>query len=459
MSDGPRSRLETLGRRRLLGLLGAAGAVGLTWDVVRGAANVDVSGPESRPETTDEAVAEYATGATQFGLDLLDTLVDEDPDRNVMVSPLGLSGALAMAWAGTRGETERRMAETLHYPFEGDRLHPAVGALQYDLSTRGQGVTHREFPEVWETNRFELGLSNALWGQSGSPFADPFLDTLSENYGSDLRAVDFDGAPDAARRRINRWGRTASNGRVEELVPPNAIDRTILFVLTNAVFLAADWQQPFDPEDTDPGAFRRADGTRVQVPMMTQEGEFSLLWERGEEAPGGVGYKAVELPYVGGDVSMVLAVPWGEGDPTLTDLEAVVDAEWLESRFAELDERESHDVRVTMPRFTFGNDLELSEQLEAMGMTTAFDAGRADFGDLTDPPEAAADLRLAWVYHDTHVSVDEEGTVAVAVSAIGGQMVSAPPSIRLNRPFLFCIRDRETDGVLFLGRVVDPSGE
>jgi serpin B len=453
MSDRPPLRMN---RRRLVGLAGLGLASALTWDVVRAGGTADVTGPENRPTVDDQEVAAYVRGCTAFGLDLLAELVASDPDRNLMLSPLGLSGALAMTWAGARGETERRMRETLHYPHGKDRLHAAVGALQYDLDRRGRSVQHREFPRVWNVNRFELGLANALWGQAGYPFSESFLDTLADTYGSDLRSVDFDTEPVAARRRINRWARQASGGHVEELVPPRAIDRFTVFVLANAVYLRADWQQPFDPDDTEPGTFTRADGSTVRVPMMHQEGEFSLLWVPEKRAADGVGYRAAELPYVGGDVSMVLVVPWPER--SLADLEDVVDAAWLEALFADLDEREPGEAMVTMPRFTFGNDLELTAQLKALGMTSAFDT-QANFGGMTDPPSAAAGLYLDWVFHDTHVAVDEEGTIAVAVSAIGGEQVSAPPSIWLDRPFLFCIRDRETDAVLFLGRVVDPSRE
>lgn len=100
-----------------------------------------------------------------------------------------------------------------------------------------------------------------------------------------------------------------------------------MFVLTNAVYPRADWQQPFDPGDTNPGEFTRPDGSTDEVPMMHQEGEFPLLRRRDEEAEGGVGYRAIEHPYVGGNVSMVLVVP--SCDRSLADLVGVVDGAWL----------------------------------------------------------------------------------------------------------------------------------
>ena len=443
-----------LDRRRLIGLAGLGAMGGLTWDVFRDVGAVAVTAPAERPDASDEELAAYVQGCTEFGLDLLSELKDADAHGNVLLSPLGLSAALAMTWAGARGETQRRMRETLHFPHGQDRLHKAVGALQYDLAQH-ERIQHREVPEIWNDNRFELGLTNALWGQQDYPFAPSFLETLGTNYGTELRSVDFDTEREAARQRINRWAKQASNGHVSELVPPGTLNQYTVFVLTTAVTLRADWQQPFDPDETEPREFTRPDDSTVEVPMMHQEGEFPLLRVRDDDADQGVGYRAVELPYVGGDVSMVLVVPSREH--SLADLEAVVDAAWLAARFADLDEQEAHEAMVTMPRFTFGNDLELADQLEALGMTTAFDGGQADFSGMTDPPQAADGLHLAWVFHDTHVAVDEEGTVAVAVTGIGGELVSAPPSITLDRPFLFCIRDRTTDAVLFLGRVVDPS--
>lgn len=174
-----------------------------------------------------------------------------------------------------------------------------------------------------------------------------------------------------------------------------------------------------------------------------------------EEAEGGVGYRAVELPYVGGNVSMVLVVP--SRDRSLADLVGVVDAAWLGSRFAEFDRRGPDRAQVEMPRFTFGNDFVLDDRLKALGMTTAFDPDRTNFRGMTDPPSAARGLHLDRVFHDTQVAVDEEGTVAVAVSASIGEQISSPPSITLDRPFLFCIRDSETIAVLFLGRFLDPN--
>lgn len=156
--DLDRRRVPRTGRARRRG--------GLGWDVVRAGGDVDVTGPRSRPGASDEELAAYVRGCTQFGIDLLSELTGGEGNQNLLLSPLGLSTALAMTWAGARGETERRMRETLHFPYGQNRLHPTVGALQYDLNQLGTGIQHREVPEVWNVNRFRLGLANVLWGQA-----------------------------------------------------------------------------------------------------------------------------------------------------------------------------------------------------------------------------------------------------------------------------------------------------
>lgn len=435
-----------LQRRTLLGLTGAGLAGGLTWNVTRASVTSNVSGPESRPDATDEDIAAYTRGNAAFGLDLLGEVADRGEPSNLLLSPLSVSGALAMTWAGARGDTEAEMRETLRFPHDQATLHPTVGALQYDLNERAESVPRFEVPQVWRSHTFELAVANALWGQAGYPFREPFLETLEENYGGGLREVDFRSNPDGGRTRINGWAASATNGRVDDLIPENALDDLTRLVLTNAVYLLADWKHPFDPDDTEPGPFTAIDGTTSQVPMMHQEeGEFRYVGGRDPR------YQVVELPYVGGDVSMVLVLP-PEG--AFESFLASLDGAWLADRFAELDETDPDEVRLVMPRFEFASNFELSEPLEAMGMETAFGSA-ANFDGIAPTAETGERLFIADVFHDTYVRVDEEGTEAAAASGVHIQAKSAPPAVTLDRPFLFLIRDRESDAVLFLGQVVD----
>ena len=434
-----------LRRRTVLGLAGMGLAGGLTWNVTRASVASTVSGPETRPDADEADIAAYTRENAAFGLELLGEVADDAPASNLLVSPLSASGALAMTWAGARGETEAEMREALRFPHDQSDLHPTVGALQYDINERAGAVPRFEVPQVWRSNTFELAVANALWGQRGYPFREPFLETVEANYGGGLREVEFRTDAGASRAAINGWAASATNGRVDDLVPPDVLDERTRLVLTNAVYLLADWARPFDPDDTEDREFTALDGSTSRVPTMHQEAEFRYLAGRDPD------YRAVELPYVGGDVSMVILLP-AEG--AFESFAASIDGAWLADRFAELDGTDPREVRLSVPRFEFETALELSGPLESLGMSTAFDR-TAEFEGIARPSETGERLYIGDVFHDTYVRVDEEGTEAAAATGVHMQAVSAPPAITVDRPFLFLIRDRETDAVLFLGRVVD----
>jgi len=434
-----------LDRRAALGLVGSGLAGGLFWDAATGAVTADAGGPDHRPGATSDDVEAYTHGNAGFGLDLLEELTAVEPETNRMVSPLSVSAALAMTWAGARGETASEMRETLRFPQGRPDLHRAVGALHHELGRRADGVPRFEGYRPWETNRFELRLANALWGQEGFPFAEPFLETLQRYYGGGLHTVDFRADPEGARRRVNDWATSRTAGRIDELLPEGSITGQTALVLANAVYLLADWDRQFDPDETEDGQFTAIDGRSRQVRMMKQTDDFRAVFDR--EA----GYRAVGLPYVGGDIAMVFVMPFRRDTP-FREFETTADGEWLTRLFTELDATGEREVQVRIPRFEFETSASLERHLEELGMEAPFHPG-ANFDGMT-AGEGDGGLHIARVFHDTYVAVDETGTeAAAATGAVGAE--SAPPTFAADRPFLFCIRDRPTDAVLFLGRVVD----
>jgi serpin B len=287
---------------------------------------------------------------------------------------------------------------------------------------------------------FRLAVANALWGREGFPFADDYLSLLEDHYGAGLRRADFAGDPEGARRRINDWVEEATEDRIEDLLPPDAVDPSTVLVLANAIFFKAGWESEFDPEDTESATFTALDGTESTVPTMRQN-----LRTNYASVPG---VEAVELPYVGGSVSMVLLLP-EEG--TFREFERNLTAGRLFGVFEALGDSRG-DVRL--PRFEFDTEVQLSKALSDLGMPDAF-GPEADFGGMV---EGGGDrLLVDEVYHEAFVSVDEEGTEAAAATAAVVVETAAQRSfeVTFDRPFLFCIRDRPTDAVLFLGRVVD----
>mgnify|MGYP001148779518 CR=1 FL=1 len=374
-------------------------------------------------------------GNSAFALDLYQRLAHEQGGENLFYSPYSISLALAMTYAGARGETEQQMADTLNYTLPQERLHPAFNALDQILATRGEAA------EGKDDEGFRLNIANAIWGQEGYTFLEGFLDTLARNYGAGLRVLDFAGAPERARVTINDWVSEKTEGKIEELIPKGLIGPMTRLVLTNAIYFNAAWAEPFEEQQTGDGTFDLLDGGQAQVPMMHQTTSFGYA--------EGEGYQAVELPYDGQELSMVILLPDAGEFETF---EASLTDDWLSATLGRLDRRQ---VALTMPKFEFDSGFSLNDALTAMGMEDAF-SGAADFSGMTGD----RDLFISSVIHKAFVSVDEEGTEAAAATAVV-MMESAAPSepveVTVDRPFVFAIRDIETGALLFFGRVVDPS--
>ncbi|XYI00176.1 serpin family protein [Sorangium sp. So ce1128] len=384
----------------------------------------------SDPAVPAADLKELVGGNTDFALALHQQLAGMP--GNLFYSPYSMSSALAMTYAGARGATETEMAGALRFTLPQERLHPGFNALDLALARRGQGA------EGKDGEGFRLNVANALWGQVGSSFAPTFLDVLAESYGAGLHVVDFAQAPDEARGIINGWVAERTEDRIKDILPEGAIQPATRLVLTNAVYFNAAWQFPFDEEDTAPGDFNLVDGTAVSVPMMSGSAQVGY----GE----GDGYEALELPYDGGELSMVLVLPAEGGE-----LEAGLDRERLVGVIGSLGTR---SVTMTLPRFKFESTLDLVPQLAELGMPIAF-TGRADFSGI----DGQGGLFISDVLHKAFVSVDEAGTEAAAATAvvIGETSAPEPATIRFDRPFLFFIRDIETGAILFVGRVMNPS--
>ena len=384
------------------------------------------------PSPGGAGVAELVEGNTRFALDLYRVLYD--PAANVFYSPYSISLALAMTYAGARGQTEREMAQALRFTLPQAELHPAFNALDQALASRGERTK--------DGQRFRLHVANALWGQKDYAFLPAFLDLLAQHYGAGLRLVDYESAPEPARQTINRWVEEETEQKIKDLLPPGSINNLTRLVLSNAIYFNAGWLYPFQEKATADGAFHLLNGSTVTVPMMQQSERLSYA--------EGQGYQAVELPYVGGELSMVILLP-AEGQ-----FQAF--AQGLDgSRLAViLQSAEQTQVALTLPRFKYESSVRLKDALVRLGMVQAFDVMAADFTGMTARPELFIDN----VYHKAFVAVDEKGTEAAAATAVVMQlkgMPAQPVQVRVDRPFIFLIRDIETGAVLFLGHVVNPA--
>jgi serpin B len=396
--------------------------------------------PTGEPSATDARLAELAAGNAAFALDLHEHLAAED-GGNLFLSPYSVSSALAMVYAGAKGPTREQMREALAFTLD-EEIHPAFADLRAALESR-ETITDPVGEEEEEVDAFQLRVANALWGREDVTFAEDYLALVDEHYGAGLRRADFVGDPGGERERINRWVADNTGDRIEELLPPGAVDPCTVLVLTNAIYFAASWLHEFDPADTEDGTFTALDGAESTVPFMHQDVRTNYASLPRAEA--------IELPYVGEAVSMVLLLP-DEG--AFRAFERDLDDDRLFGIFEELGDAKGH---LALPRFEFETSVQLSEALGALGMGDAFDP-EADFDGMLAGD--GGDLWIDEVYHEAFVSVDEEGTEVAASTAVM-MIESTPPEwgeLRFDRPFLFCVRDRPTDAVLFLGRVTDAGG-
>jgi serpin B len=387
--------------------------------------------PRSTTPAIDMAdVIKVANGNTAFAADLYQALRGDQ--ANLFYSPLSISIALAMTYAGARGETAEQMAETMHYDLAQPGLHAALNSLDLLLAGRGEGAKGKD------GKGFRLNVVNAIWGQRDYHFETAYLDTIAVNYGAGVRLLDYVKEPDNSRKIINQWVSDQTEQRIKDLIPAGVIDNMTRLVLTNAVYFNAAWANPFAKEATRAGDFLCADGATVKKQMMSANESFGYA--------SGDGWQLVELPYDRNELAMDIILP-DEGG--WTAFEDDLTAERLAGMLAEI---QSQQVQLTMPKFEFENEFSLGRTLAAMGMPVAF-TGDADFSGIT----GKRDLHIGEVIHKSFVAVDEAGTEAAAATAVVMRLTAMPAEpvvVNVDRPFVFLIRDLETGVVLFMGRVV-----
>ncbi len=387
------------------------------------------------------ALDELAAGNNAFAFEMYQAL--RETEGNLFFSPLSISAALSMTYAGAAGQTARQMADTLHFTLPQEAHHAAFGELigQLVAGDEGQGGG---WPQSGDP--FTLNIANSLWGQWNYPFLGRFLDTLNEHYGSPLRPMDFARDPEGSRGIINRWVSDETHEKIKDLLPEGAINSLTALVLVNAIYFNASWQYSFGRDVT---RTFHLPGQDVDVEMMQQTNY--LRYAAGED------YRAVELPYVGGDASMVILMPH-EGQ--FEQFEQSLSADRVEGILEGLDRTR---VRLTMPQFECRSKMGLKQTLSALGMPDAFDQRRADFSGMANQGPLD-DLWIGDVIHEAWISVDQDGTEAAAATAVVMWATSCidpvyvpPVELTVDRPFIYLIRDNATDTTLFAGRACDAS--
>jgi serpin B len=393
--------------------------------------------PASSGAAMDAAVAINA-----FGLDLYHRI--STGGGNVVISPASVAIALNMARAGAQGETATQMDTVLHSVGSAAAQAEDIGSLDQALAALSgtfQDGNGRDLP-------LTLRLANAPFAQLGTPIQPAYLEALTAQFRAPLRLVDYARDPNVARLLINAWVMAQTEGRIPHLLAPPEITTLTRLVLVNAIYLHAPWLSPLDPKSTTPGTFTRADGTQVQVPMMAARD--SELYAAGN------GWRATELPYLGGSLALDVILP-----DDLASFEAHLSSAEL-TRITSAFKLQPLDL--TLPRFHIQTEARLADTLKTLGMPLAFDPQRADFSGMAlQTCSASSDcLYISQVVHQASIDVDEKGTTASAATAVvmttGGPGYQGPwLKLRFDRPFLFFLRDTKTGAMLFMGRVADPA--
>lgn len=368
------------------------------------------------------------TANTQFGFDLFNEIRKIEQDKNIFISPLSISIALAMTLNGASGETEQAMANTLHLQgLDSKAINPGYAGLRQALQVADPKVI--------------LTIANSLWARQDVPFKQDFLQRNTQFFGAEVSTLDF--TDPNTLTTINQWVNTNTNGKITKIL--DEINLDMVLFLINAIYFKGTWQTEFDPSRTRDGSFYLATGDEKQIPIMTRTGDYPYYENYEAE------FQAISLPYGDGRMSMYIFLPYPESDLN-TFLDSLNTENW-ESWVSQLREQE---VFLSMPKFKLEYEKTLNNSLQSLGMGIAFAPGLADFSQMADLEALGKNLYIGEVLHKAVVEVNEEGTEAAAVTSVGIRATSAPPAFMANRPFFFAIRDNETKTVLFMGTVVDP---
>ncbi len=397
-----------------------------------------------------ESLAVNAINA--LGIDLLHGTAPKT--GNALLSPYSIQMAMAMTCAGADGETRAEMTRVLHYPTDEASVDYAFASLQTDLA----GVMQRQAVQAEAARKYgvtnqplTLTTANRLFGQTGYQFRPAFLNLLQNTYLAPFEAVDFIHDAAGVTTQINTWVEQQTRDRIRDLIPADVLNPSTRLVLVNAIYLKAPWQKPFPEAATQPKPFHVPTGPAASVPTMFVNDSFGYA-----QRPG---YRVVVIPYAGGDLQLVILLP--DAVDGLAALTAALTPELL-SGCASLP---SQSINLYLPKFKLEPPLlSLSQALQSLGMTTAFNhpTGSANF-DRMAPRRPDDYLYISDIFHKTFLKLDESGTEAAAATAVvmarfmGMPMNPPPPvDVHVDHPFLFAIQHRASGACLFLGQLTDP---
>ena len=371
---------------------------------------------------TPQGVHAISEANNKFAVDLYKKYSSEFENKNVFFSPYSISSAFAMVYEGAHGKTADEIRDVFYFPNDTNELRTSFAHIYNLINTPNKN--------------YILRTANALWVQKDFPFSQDYLNLVEQYYGGKATNVDFINKREEARQTINSWVEEQTNGKIKDLIPRGMLNSLTRLVLTNAIYFKGNWGHQFDKGATHEENFTTPDGN-ISIDMMYIKEDFPY-YEDNET-------QVLELPYKG-NLSMIVFLPKGN----LSDFESNLSIEKINELTSKLHNTE---VRVYLPKFKFETKYFMANDLKEMGMPTPFSYG-ADFTGMSKK----GGLLIQSVIHQAYIDVNEEGTEAAAATgvAVGATAYFPQTVFHANHPFMFIILDKNTDEILFMGRVVEP---
>ncbi|XP_006837602.1 PREDICTED: serpin B3 [Chrysochloris asiatica] len=382
---------------------------------------------------------------TCFGIDLYQQM-RTSKDGNIFFSPLSISSALSMVYLGGKNNTALQMEKVLH--FDDVTGNSEAGATKEQVAKADN--VHPQFQKLLTelnnpTDAYEMNIANRLYAEESYQFLQEYLNGTKKFYLSCAESVDFVNAAEKNRKKINDWVAQQTHEKIKELLPEGSLTESTILVLVNAIYFKGQWDQEFNQDNTTEEKFWLNKETSKSVQMMKQSKSFNLVFLEDEQA------KVLEIPYKGKDLSMFILLP-NEVDG-LKKIEDTLTAEKLLTWMSPSSMVKSH-VDLYLPRFKVEDKYGLNDMLKALGMVDAFSPQDADFSGMM----GSQGLMISKVLHEAFVDVNEEGTEAAAATGIEIVPTSFPiyQEFHCDHPFLFFIKHKETNSILFFGRICSP---
>lgn len=386
----------------------------------------DAETPPAGDITVTEKSASIIAADNQFGFELFQKVnASLKEQKNTMISPMSVSLALAMVYNGTAWNTKKQMEDMLH---------------KANLSPDDINQSYKDLVSALQSHdpKVELSISNAIFYRNSFPVKPDFITTNQNYYQAEVSGLDFSKSTETLNK-VNGWVNTKTKGKIDKIL--QQVNPEDIMYLLNAIYFNGEWKYSFDTKETADRSFTKEDKTTMQTPTMTIEKPFNYYSHQK--------FELLEMPYGSGKYSMLLFLP--ENGKKTDDVISLMTSENVNDWISKLTEQKKE---VFLPKFEFKFDDSLKDELAALGMTDAFNDLKANLTGISD----AAKLVISEVMHKSYIKVDERGTEAAAVTGITVGTTSMPVdnSFRVDHPFVFAIREKDTKAILFIGKVMDP---